>query len=135
MDGQLSHVEYLPDAIGQEQKRRNNSVPRWASPRRTVPVRASSPRNDSVNSAFRFATVCSPNASSAAKTGRVEGLEVREGYRFRVKTPARPSSFVPHGRCAFAYGGFGLDVTYRMGVSDPKFNVKRLIRRTSWRNV
>lgn len=59
-------VEYLPDAIGQKAA----TVSRVMSQRRTVRVRASSPRKSTSarNSAFRFATVCLLNASSAAKT-------------------------------------------------------------------
>ena len=111
--------------------RKAATVSRVMSQRRTVRVRASSPRKSTSarNSAFRFATVCLLNASSAAKTAVLRGLRCVKAIASRVKTPARPSSFVPRRALCFATAA-SRPTLRTVCIRIPSLT-KRLIRRTS----
>lgn len=55
--------------------------------------------------------------------GRVKGLKVREGYKFRDNTSGRVKYIRAKKGVILCYGGFGADVAYRMH-QDPKLTDK-----------
>ena len=55
--------------------------------------------------------------------GRVKGLKVREGYKFRDNNSGRVKYIRAKKGVILCYGGFGADVAYRMH-QDPKLTDK-----------
>ncbi len=115
-------VEFLPDAIGQEG---GHSVPRYVTTKEGTGAGIVIKELEKCkalgvvlrNRVFVERILRNP------KTGVVEGLMVREGYKFPDAQSGRVKYLKATKGVVLAYGGFGADLAYRMW-QDPKLNEK-----------
>lgn len=114
-------VEYLPDAIGQEG---GHSVPRYVTTKNGSGSGIVSKEIDKCKElGIPLRNRVFVERIIRGEDGRVEGLEVREGYRFPREDSGKTKFIRAKKGVVLCYGGFSADVTYRM-YQDPKLNEK-----------
>ena len=112
-------VEYLPDAIGQEG---GHSVPRYVTTKNGSGSGIVSKEIDKCKElGIPLRNRVFVERIIRGEDGRVEGLEVREGYRFPREDSGKTKFIRAKKGVVLCYGGFSADVTYRM-YQDPKLN-------------
>lgn len=105
-------VEYLPDAIGQEG---GHSVPRYVTTKNGSGSGIVSKEIDKCKElGIPLRNRVFVERIIRGEDGRVEGLEVREGYRFPREDSGKTKFIRAKKGVVLCYGGFSADVTYRM---------------------
>lgn len=112
-------VEYLPDAIGQEG---GHSVPRYVTTKNGSGSGIVNKEIDKCKAlGIPLKTRVFVEHIIRNEKGEVEGVQVREGYRF-PKADSGKSKFLRATKgVVLCYGGFSADVKFRM-YQDPKLN-------------
>jgi flavocytochrome c len=116
------HVEFLPDAIGQEG---GHSVPRYVT---TKNGSGSGIVTKEIEKCKQLGVplrtrVYVEHIIRNPDTGAVEGLQVREGYTFPDAKSGKVKFLRATKGVILCYGGFSADVKFRM-YQDPKLNEK-----------
>ena len=112
-------VEYLPDAIGQEG---GHSVPRYVTTKNGSGSGIVTKELEKCKElGIPLRSRCYVEHIIRDEKGVVQGLQVREGYRFPKKDSGKTKFIKATKGVILCYGGFAADVKFRM-YQDPKLN-------------